>query len=167
MITGDKSLLGISHTNCLKSLASRIGDGLICFNNPLFNLSYDKSILSFRSRSGEVLSHTISDETIINLIMKKVARDKLDDIQGRNRINRRTAKGRKDYEREMSKLKISIVDFFYSMRIRTNYKDMSFIDEVESELARIYFIEYYNAANNFYACFNELKNDLIGKISRG
>lgn len=50
------------------------------------------------------------------------------------------------------------------MRIRTNNKDMSFIDDVDAERTRAYFIEYYEAADDFYTCFNELKNDVIAKI---
>ena len=46
-------------------------------------------------------------------------------------------------------MKLCIVDFSYSMRIRTNNKDMSFLDEIEAERIRTYFIEYYEAATNF------------------
>ena len=165
MVTGDRNLLRVNHADCLHNLADRIGDGLITFNNPQLNRCYDKSVLEFRSRSGGVLSQAISDETMLGLIMKKIAKDRLADWQVRRKIDRRTAAGKKAYAKEVNKLRISIVDFFYSMRIRTNYKDMAFIDEVDPDLAMTYFVEYYEASDHFYSYFNELKNELIGRIS--
>ena len=50
------------------------------------------------------------------------------------------------------------------MRIRTNYKDMSFVDDVSGEQARDYFVEYYEVAMNFFHCFNGFKNDLISLV---
>ena len=164
MLAGNKTHLRIPHHACLGGLAQRITNCTVVFSCLLFNRACDKTILKFRTRSGEVLCHDITDERLISLIMKKIATDKLQDFKARKEIDCRNPKEKRVYESEENKLKISIVDFFYSMRIRTNYKDMSFIDEVDADRTRSYFIEYYEAADNFYNCFNELKNDLIAKI---
>jgi hypothetical protein len=165
MVSGDKRHLRIPHHTCLQVVASRLGIGTLYFSCPLFNTVCNKNILKFRTRSGEVLSEDISDERLMSLIMKKIASDKLGDYKTRKRLDCRKPGDRKLFAKEKDAINISIVDFFYSMRIRTNYKDMSFIDEVSAEQARTYFIEYFKAADNFCVCLNDLKNDLIAKVS--
>jgi hypothetical protein len=62
-------------------------------------------------------------------------------------------------------LNVSIIDFFYSMRLRTNYKDIAFIDGIDAERTRTYFLKYYEASLNFYDCFNDFKNNLITQVA--
>lgn len=165
MLTADRSALRIAHHVCLDGLAKRISRKEMLFSYTGFNCAYDKGILAFKSRSGEVLSQALSDANLLQLLMKKVAKDKLDDTVIRQRIDRRTVKGRKIYLKLQDGINVSIVDFFYLMRIRTNYKDMAFIDGIDAERARTYFLKYYEASNNFYCCLNDLKNELVSKIA--
>ena len=80
-------------------------------------------------------------------------------------INRRTQRGRKEFARLQDRMNVSIVDFFYSMRIRTNYVDMAFIDGIDAERTPGYFLKYYEASENLYNCFNDLKNQIIAQIT--
>lgn len=166
MMTGDQRSLHIGHFPCLDSFAKKLRGKEISFSYPGFNETYDKSILIFKSRSGEILSESVSDELLLKLIMKKIVKDKLKDTAARQSINRRTGKGRKTFAKLQDSINISIVDFFYSMRIRTNYKDMAFIDGLDADSTRRYFLQYYEAANNFYTCFSELKNTVITNIDK-
>lgn len=149
----------------LKRFADRIANGTVKFSCPFFNQTCDKTILGFRSQSGEVLSHTITDERLVSLVMKKIARDKLEDFKVRRGLDCRRKGDRQRYRKEEIGLKISVVDFFYSMRIRTNYRDMSFLDDLDAERTRTYFLEYHEASGNFYDCLNNLKNDLIAQVT--
>ena len=54
------------------------------------------------------------------------------------------------YQKAKEELNISIIDFFYSMRIRTNYRDMSFLDELDAERTRRYFLKNHEASTNFF-----------------
>lgn len=164
LVTGKKQFLRLSHYLCLRSLASRLTDGTIQFTCSHFNKVCDKEIRKFKSVSGEVLSNSIADDRLISLVMKKIANDHLDDFRERRGLDCRKVKHKRLYLEEENKLKITILDFFYSMRIRTNYRDMSFLDDLDAERIRIYFVLYYETANNFYNCLNELKNDLITQV---
>lgn len=164
IVTGEKVHLRISHEKCLKSLATRIAAGTVKFSSSLFNQTCNKTILGFRSQSGEVLSNSITDDRLVSLVMKKIATDKLEDFKARRGLDCRRRADKQAYKREENRLNISIVDFFYSMRIRTNYRDMSFLDDLDARRTRIYFLEYHEAAKNFYICLNNLKNDLITRM---
>ena len=89
IITSDKQLLRVGHNSCLRQLADRIAGGTIIFSCPLFNTVHDKAIQDFTTRSGEVLSNTISDDRLLSLIMKKIAKDKLHDYQVLKGLNLR------------------------------------------------------------------------------
>ena len=164
MVTGQKVDLRISHQSCLKKFASRLADGTVRFSCPIFNQVCDKNILKFRSKSGEVLSNSITDERLLSLVMKKIATDKLEDFKARCGLNCHKKADRQRYTKEVDGLKISVVDFFYSMRIRTNYRDMSFLDDLDANRTRVYFLQYYETANKFYNCLNDFKNDLIARV---
>jgi hypothetical protein len=164
ILTGKKQHLRISHNSCLRGLVQRLADNSVWFSCPLFNNVWDKTILKFKSISGEVLSHGITDDRLISLIMKKVANDRLLDFKSKKALDLRKGKHKDQYNGEKNSLKLTIVDFFYSMRIRTNYRDMSFLDDLDTRRTRDYFIQYHDTANNFYECLNDFKNDLVAKV---
>ena len=150
ILTGQKLHLRISHESCLKGFAKRIDGGILKFNCPTLNIVCDKAILKFRSVSGEILSKGITDERLISLVMKKIATDKLDDFKLRKGLDLRKKADKSKYQKAKEELNISIIDFFYSMRIRTNYRDMSFLDELDAERTRRYFLKNHEASTNFF-----------------
>ncbi len=164
LVSGDKTDLRIPHEACLRKFANRIAAGSIKFSCSLFNQAYDKQILRFKSQSGEVLSTGIADERLVSLVMKKIGSDKLKDYKTRSGLDCRKSADRQRFNKQQNGLMISVVDFFYSMRIRTNYRDMSFLDDIEPERTRKYFLEYHQAAKNFYDCLDEIKADLILQV---
>lgn len=164
ILTGKKQHLRISHNMCLTGLVQRLSDSSVRFSCPLFNNVWDKAILNFKSMPGEVLSQGITDDRLISLVMKKVANDTLLDFKSKKGLNLRKGKHKAIYNGVRNSLKLSIVDFFYSMRIRTNYRDMSFLDDLDTRRTREYFVQYHDTAKNFYECLNDFKNDLIANV---
>ena len=76
------------------------------------------------------------DTRMHKLIMKKVATYKCEDYKAIQKIDRKTKKGKKEYQKCLDKLCISILDFFYTMRIKSSYKDFAFIDGVDPSVRR-------------------------------
>ena len=62
---------------------------------------------------------------------------------------------------------VSIFDFFYQMRLRLNYRNFDFIDDIAADQTKAYFDQYFTAAGYFYNCFSNLKNKLVADISLG
>jgi hypothetical protein len=165
LLTEDKTLLRMSHKFCLERFSDRLSKGELVFSHPPFNFLFDKKILEFKTQSGEHLRNDVLDDVMHKLIMKKVAMYKCEDYKVLNNIDRKTAKGKKEYQKCLDKLSISILDFFYTMRIKSAYKDFAFIDGIDPERTKLYFNKYYAAIDNFYGCLDALKNELIAKMA--
>ena len=159
VLTCDPFWIRNSHKQCLARFISRLRNGNLVFSCGQFNEIFDKAILDYKSRPGEILRTDVADDVIHRLLMKKVAKYKIEDDS--RQINRKTKTGRQKYNTAVSRIEISILDFFYSMRIKSAYKNFSFVDGIEADGTKQYFERYYELTENFYECLNNLKNDLI------
>jgi hypothetical protein len=145
-----------------------LSDGSLQFSQPFFNQVFDKSILNFRTASGEHLKTLVADDVVYKLLMKKVANDKIENYKIVSGIpDVRSKKNKDKVEKFKSTMTVSIFDFFYLMRLRLNYRDFDFIDGIPASDTKEYFEKYYQAAGFFYVCFNNLKNKLIADVSVG
>lgn len=166
LITGDTKSLTEKHSRCIDNYSKMIQGGSLQFSEPLLNNVYDKSILNFRTSSGEHLRNNVSDETVYKLLMKKVANEKIENFKISNGISDLRSKKNKDrVEKFKNTLTVSIFDFFYSMRLRLNYRNFNFIDDMPSDDTKLYFEKYFSTSGYFYNVFNNLKNKLIADIS--
>ena len=96
--------------------------------------------------------------------MKKMANYKIEDQVTLSKVNRRTPKGREAYRKCVSQLQVSTIDYFYLMRIKSSYKNLSFIDGIDDGRTKHYFETYYRTTLNFYNCLNTLKNNLLATM---
>lgn len=168
ILTGEKDSLNISHEGCSAIFSRRLKNGDIEFSETKFNDVFAKDILKFRSKSGEHLKRSADDDVIYKLIMKKIGSYKIENYKLKSGLNAQTKKGRGKMNNYLtSKFSVSIFDFFCLMRIKSSYRDFNFIDDMPAIDTRKYFQEYYIVADNFYKCFNNLKNKLIADISVG
>jgi hypothetical protein len=165
ILTNDPASLSANHNQCIRAFSKRLSDQSIQFNKPLLNEVFDKSIFGFTSTSGEHLRKNVSDDVIFKLLMKKVARYKIKNYMITQSIpNLRQKKHKEKMNRFKNSFSLSIFDFFYLMRLRLNYRDFNFIDNIPASDTKVYFEEYYKAAENFYTCFDKLKDKLIADI---
>jgi hypothetical protein len=164
LLTGDKHAMRISHRKCLDTFTKRIKADEVVFSCQRFNTIFNCSIFDFRSQSGEHLRSMVSDDVIHNLLMKKVANYKIEDYVTLFKVNRRTPKGREAYRKFVSQLQVSIIDYFYLMRIKSSYKNLSFIDGIDDGRTKNYFETYYRTTLSFYNCLSTLKNKLLATM---
>ncbi len=168
LLGGNEGSLSEKHYKCMDIFTKRLSDGTLKFSEPLLNSVFDKSILNFRTTSGEHLRTGVSDEIIYKLLMKKVANDKIENFKVANGIpDVRSLKNKERVEKFKNSLTVSVFDFFHLMRLRMNYRNFDFVDSVTSSNTKAYFEEYYKASGYFYTALNNLKNKIITDISVG
>ena len=56
---------------------------------------------------------------------------------------------------------ISVFEFPYYMRIRSNYRDFAFIEGVSSSDTKVYFDTYFSFIMNLFITLEKFKNDLV------
>lgn len=167
MLTGNPEMLNEKHSRCVDGFTKMLGNGSLLFSQPFFNQVFDFNIFNFREVSGEHLRADASDDLIYKLILKKIAGEKIDNFKIVNSIpDVRSRKNRDRVEKFKNSLTVSIFDFFYLMRLRLNYRNINFIDNIPSKDTKIYFEKYYKTAANFFICFNSLRKSLIEGISK-
>ncbi len=165
ILSNNPSSLREGHGKNIDVFSNMLSSGKLQFSEPLLNNVYDKSILNFTTASGELLRSSVDDETVYKSLMKKVAKEKIEKFRQVKGIkDLRTKKSRDLVEKFKSTLSVSIFDFFYLMRLRMNYRNFNFIDDIPAEDTKIYFEKYYKAAGAFYSIFRKLKDDLISKM---
>jgi hypothetical protein len=150
----------------IDKFTQRLGSGEFSFSDSRFNRVLDQGIFDFKERSGEHLSPHASDDLIFNLLMKKTAKYKLEDEVRKRRWKLRTLEGRKNKDLFVSRMKISIFDYFHLMRINASYRGFSFIEDVSIESTASYFATYFRMSRNFYHCFDGLRSRLENTTER-
>jgi hypothetical protein len=165
IITGKITSLSAGHHDCVDVFNKMLKDKEISFGEPMFNTVFDESILDFTTKSGEHLKASVSDDTVYRLIMKKVANGKIDNYKIVFALSGRRTKDKVKIDRFRKNIEVSIFDFFHLMRLRTNYRNLNFVDDVPSADTKAYFEQYYQSADNFYKCFTDYINELIKKCS--
>lgn len=152
-ITGDSNSLSIGHAEVLQKYSERIANTEIQFTEPLLNQVFSKSIFAFVIGTGGNLTMRTSADERYKLVMKKVADDSIKNyMRIKNIKSRRRTIDKAKVERAENRLFISIFDYFYSMRIRLNYRDFEFIDGASPLEGKEFFENYYATANNMFDC---------------
>lgn len=163
IIKGKEDVFNTKHIDCLKNFTNKLEKKEIEFSNPILNQVFDKSILDWKSGiPGANLSSNTEKKILYRLIMKITANYKLNDWKRVNSIKDFRSKVNKEKKRKfLDGFKVSIFDFFYCMRIRANYRDFNFINNISFDETFKYFKEYYNFSLNFFELFKKLGEDLI------
>lgn len=163
LITGKMSSLTAGHHDCVNTFNVMLKKSEMQFSKPLLNSVFDQTILNFVSKSGEHLRNDAQDDRVFSLIMKKVANGKIDNYKIVQGLSGRRPKDKVRIANFTKNMEVTIFDFFHLMRLRMNYRNLNFVDNVSSSDTKVYFEKYYASADNFYKCFTGLINDLIKK----
>lgn len=166
LVNDSKNCLDYSHSRTIKDFREMIKNKGILFNKDSFNkISTCLDAIKFKSKSGDALRGKIDEELRINSILKKLCKYKFDDFcrsEGlrdfRKKVNRRK---RDDF---FKATEISLFEFFYWYRIKTNYRDLAFLDQEVYSGAIVQFYEnYYLFTINFYNALKKLINEISQK----
>jgi hypothetical protein len=147
------------HQPLVNRFTERIKEGKLFFSSPLFNRCFDQSVLLLTFPSGANLKKNIPDEDRYNQLMKKIGKDKLDCFCRKYQNLKRSAlREKKDIF--LQDFQLSIFDFFYQMRLRTNYRDICFIEGIPQEEIQNYYCTYYSFTFNFVEALEGLIEQL-------
>jgi hypothetical protein len=160
-----KNIFRLGHTNCIGEFTRKLQTREIQFSNPTLNQVFDQSILTYTVRSGANLSSQTSDDDMFKMAIRKIAKYKNEDWKQKNHIDLRKGTHKTKYNRYLNSFKVSIFDFPYYMRIRSNYRDFAFINSVTTDETAQYFNTFFNFTVSFVNILEKLKKDLI--IARG
>ena len=167
LITSNDDFLSKKHSDCIKEYTKMLANGTLTFSQPVFNLVFDKKILNYTTTPGDNVRSSTKDEVIFNLIMKYIAKHKILDFKEREGIKDiRFKKNKERVNKFKNNMSISIFDFFYVMRIKSNYKNSDFITDISSQKTKKYFEEYYRAGDYFYKSLKKLTDEIIYNIDK-
>lgn len=145
--SGNTQCLSLGHGQCKKRYKDLLKEEKLELSQDLFNKVYDKSISKYISPSGITIGKFNPDnnEILHSLIMKYIMKKSFEELK-------------KDKKKNKDAVTICIIDYMYIMRIRTNYKNGGFLDEIDSRNISEYCNSYYKFISNFISPFLELCN---------
>lgn len=158
---GKVSSLSTGHYACVGNFTCKLESSNFQFNNPILNSVFGDSILTFKTQSGEHLRYDVLDDVVYMLIMKNIANAKIEEYKRKGGLTLRKDKVKIDKFKK--NLKVSIFDYFHLMRLRMNYRNMNFLENIPSSDTRLYFNKYYIASDNIYKCLSNYIDSLIRK----
>lgn len=164
LLSGKASSLTAGHHDCVDLFTQRLEKGEIKFSNPMLNTVFDNKILTFVTKPGTHLKLGVSDDVTFKLLMKKVAKDKIENYKIVNGLSGHRPKDRARINKFTTNLKVSVFDFFHLMRLRMNYRNLNFVDSIPAKDTKVYFEKYHLATENFYQAIARYVNDLTKQV---
>lgn len=156
-----KSIFRLGHINIVDEFTRKLKMQEIQFSNTILNQVFDQTILTHKVTSGANLSSRTTDEDMYKMAIRKIAKYKIDDWKQRNHINLKKSAHKTKYQSYLSNFSVSIFDFPYYMRIRSNYRDFAFIDGVTTDETANYFNAFFSFTVYFVKMLEKLKTDLV------
>jgi hypothetical protein len=155
-----------SHKNCIEEFTRKLSSGEIVFSEPILNTVFDASILNYKSTIGSNLSPRTQPELMYKLALRKIARYKDEEWKRKEKINLRIKNHKARHQSYLnSSFFVSIFDFPYYMRIRSNYRDFAFIDGINSAETSQYFNNYFAFTVRLVEALEGVKSDLMAMRS--
>ena len=156
-----KGIFKQGHTKCVDEFTRKLQTQEIQFSNTILNQIFDQTILTHKVASGANLSSRTTDDDMYKMAIRKIAKYKVDNWKQTNRINLKKNADKTKFQNYLSNFSVSIFDFPYYMRIRSNYRDFAFIDGVTTDETADYFNTFFAFTVHFVKMLESLKNSLV------
>ena len=156
-----KTVFNCSHVKCIEEFTRKLEAKEVEFNEVLLNNVFDQSILKYKETTGANLSKRVSLDRRYTMAIRKIANYKLDEWKRKEKINLKTKTGKTKKAEYLKKFRVSIFEFPYYMRLRSNYRDFAFIEGVSTIDTALYFNSYYNFSLNLFNALNGLKQSML------
>lgn len=144
-----------SHTRLISNWNHMIKSGEVVFSCEEIGKIHGAEIFDFKLPPGATLSPRTSKENLCKAAMKMIANYKYDEWKSKLKVKLGSKEGQDAKKVFMENFSVSILDYFYQMRIRSNYRDFAFIDEITCEETKKFFETYYSTTIKF-------QNALVG-----
>ena len=156
-----KGIFKLGHTKCVDEFTRKLQAQEIQFSNTILNQVFDQTILAHKVTSGANLSSRTTDDDMYKMAVRKIAKYKVDNWKQTNKINLKKKSDKTKYQNYLSNFSVSIFDFPYYMRIRSDYRDFAFIEGVTTDETAEYFNTFFAFTVHFVKMLEGLKNNLV------
>lgn len=160
-----KGIFKQGHAKCVDEFTRKLQDQEIQFSNTILNQVFDQTILTHKVTSGANLSSRTTDNDMYKMAIRKIAKYKIDNWKQINRINLKKKNDKTKFQNYLSNFSVSVFDFPYYMRLRSNYRDFAFIDGVTTDETADYFNTFFAFTVYFVKMLEKLKLDLVNSRS--
>lgn len=160
-----KDIFRLGHVSCVDEFTRKLKDGEIQFSESILNQVFDQSILTYTTQSGANLSSRTNKSDMYKMAIRKIAKYKIEELKQKNHINLKKKAHKIKFQQLSSSLIVSVFDFSYYMRIRSNYRDFAFIDGVTTMETAQYFNTFFNFTASFVKVLEKMKKELINTRS--
>ncbi len=156
-----KSVFKQGHAKCVDEFTRKLKDQEIQFSNTILNQVFDQTILTHKVVSGANLSSRTTDDDMYKMAIRKIAKYKVDNWKQINRVNLKKKNDKTKFQNYLNSFSVSVFDFPYYMRIRSNYRDFAFIDGVTTDETADYFNSFFAFTVYFVKMLESLKTNLV------
>jgi len=168
LITCNEDSFKSSHKTLIEDFKDCLKNNRISVNNKFFGAFIPcKDILRWKSPPYENIRSPkkVDKETRFKQVIKKLFNYKLEDLKREKKIKNFKSKKGKILKKEfIQNSNINLCEFFYWYRIKSNYRDLEFLDKDLSDLDYLNFYRnYFVAIWNFYEALRNLINEIAKK----
>jgi hypothetical protein len=156
-----KGIFKQGHTKCVDEFTRKLKAKEIQFSNKTLNQVFDQTILTHKVASGANLSSRTTDDDMYKMAIRKIAKYKEDNWKQTSKINLKKKSDKIKHQNYLSNFSVSIFDFPYYMRIRSNYRDFAFIEGVTTDETAEYFSAFFAFTVYFVKMLEKTKSDLV------
>jgi len=163
LITSDEHSFSSSHEGILKKLKMRIKNTNLVFNKSELNKNYKgRSVLNWKAKPhANIKIINPNNRERFFQIIKILMRYRAEEFKRKKDIKTLNCKEGKDF---LDKSSINICEFFYWYRIKSNYRDLEFLDKkIDDDQFLDFYQNYFNLTENFRKAYTILINDLSVK----
>ena len=153
-----------THDGLLKKFKNRLEKKEIVFNKKIFNTNFQcPNIVNFKIKSGsnlKIVGINLGERVL--QVLKKLILYKIEDFQRKEKIkNFRTKRAREKKKEFLENNTVNICEFFYWYRIKSNYRDLEFLDkDIDDKQFRDFYKNYFELTVSFYEALKKLINVL-------
>jgi hypothetical protein len=165
LISTQESSFNVSHDGLLKKFKTRLKERQIVFNEDIFNTNFQCSKignLKFKPGSNlKTVGINLKKERVPQ-VFKKLVSYKIEDFQRKEKIkNFRSKKAREKKKEFLEKNTVNMCEFFYWYRIKSNYRDLEFLDkDIDDRQFKNFYKNYFELTISFYKALEKLINVL-------
>ena len=164
LISAQESSFNISHDGLLKKFKKHLENHEVVFNNEVFNTIFQCSrIINSKVKPGSNLKIVNIDlEERVLQVFKKLISYKIEDFQRKEKFkNFRSQKAREEKKKFLENNSINICEFFYWYRIKSNYRDLEFLDkDIDDRQFADFYKNYFELTLSFYEPLKKMINTL-------
>lgn len=163
-ISASESSFNFTHYGLLKKFKDRLDNQEIVFSKQIFNINFNCFwIIKLNIRKGYNLKifNVDLNESILQ-VLKKLVLYKIEDFQRKEMIkNFRSKRAREKRKAFLENNSVNICEFFYWYRIKSNYRDLDFLNkDLGDRQFKDFYKNYYELTNSFYQSLITLINIL-------